>query len=86
MQPAVELPIIMPDIGAGRWSVQVCAWLVNLGDQIREGDRLIEVSLPGLTFDVNSPADGQLIAIDKTVGEKVGPGDVLGRLIPSAEC
>lgn len=70
----------MPDIGAENLPMQVCSWLVELGELVREGDRLVEVSLPGLTFDVSSPADGQLTAIDKSVGTAVQSGDILGRI------
>lgn len=72
--------IVMPDIGAENLPMQVCSWLVELGEQVREGDRLVEVSLPGLTFDVSSPAAGRLSAIDKCVGTDVQPGDVLGKI------
>ncbi len=82
MQTPTEQPVTMPDIGAGRWRVQVCSWLADLGEIVHEGDRLIEVSLPGMTFDVNAPADGRLISIDKSIGAEVQPGDVLGKLRP----
>lgn len=78
--PAQHL-ITVPDLGAGTLRVQVCSWLATLGEQVREGDRIVELSLPGITFDVPSPADGRLIAIDKNLGDDVHPGDVLGRLL-----
>lgn len=81
MQQPAEQTITMPDIGAGPWRVQVCSWLAALGEFVHEGDRLIEVSLPGMTFDVHAPADGQLISIDKSVGTEVQPGEVLGKLL-----
>ncbi|MDB5338681.1 MAG: hypothetical protein JWN70_4300, partial [Planctomycetaceae bacterium] len=52
-----------------------------LGETVHEGDRIVELSLPGMTFDINSPADGQLISIDKTLGSEVHPGDILGKLL-----
>ncbi len=81
MSKPVEQSITMPDIGAGPWRVQVCSWLADLGEIVHEGDRLIEVSLPGMTFDVNAPADGRLVSIEKSIGAEVHPGDVLGKLL-----
>lgn len=76
-----EQPITMPDLGAGRWRVQVCSWLAEVGDTIHDGDRLVEVSLPGLTFDVHAPAAGKLVSIEKPIGAEVHPGDVLGQML-----
>lgn len=82
MQPSPDLAILMPDIGPGCWRVEVCSWLAEPGEIIREGDRLVEVSLPGITFDVSAPVDGRLISIEKSIGAEVQPGDVLGQIIP----
>lgn len=81
MPPSAEHTITVPDIGAGPLRVRVCSWLAELGETVHEGDRIVELSLPGMTFDINSPADGQLISIDKTLGSEVHPGDVLGKLL-----
>lgn len=82
MQQSTELAILMPDIGSGCWRVEVCSWLADPGEIVREGDRLVEVSLPGITFDVSAPIDGRLISIEKSIGAKVQPGDVLGKILP----
>lgn len=76
-----EYAITVPDLGAGDLPVQVCSWLAQLGETVHEGDRIVELSLPGLTFDINSPADGQLIAMEKSTGDEVRQSDVLGKLL-----
>lgn len=81
MTSPVEHCIQVPDLGAGTLRVQVCSWLAELGETVHEGDRIVELSLPGMTFDMNAPADGRLISIDKTVGAEVQPGDILGKLL-----
>ncbi len=81
MSPPSEHSITVPEIGAGPLRVRVCSWLVALGETVHEGDRIVELSLPGMTFDINSPADGRLISIDKTLGTEVQPGDILGKLL-----
>ena len=80
-----EHDITVPDLGAGKLPVRVCSWLVQIGETIHEGDRIVELSLPGVTFDIHSPADGQLIAMEKSTGDEVRQGDVLGRLLPLHE-
>ena len=81
MSSRTEHPITVPDVGAKSLPVRVCSWLAALGEQVHEGDRIVELSLPGMTFDIHSPADGQLISIDKTLGTEVHPGEILGKLL-----
>lgn len=85
MSPTSEHTITVPDIGAKTLRVRVCSWLAELGETLHEGDRIVELSLPGMTFDINSPAGGRLISIDKTSGSEVHPGDILGKLLVIAE-
>jgi len=83
-QPA-ELDIIVPELGAGSLRVRISSWLAELGETVHEGDRLVELSLPGMTFDINSPSDGTLISIDRPIGTEVHPGDHLGKLLAMEE-
>lgn len=78
---ALELPIKTPEIGAGALPVQVSSWLVETGEYVFEGDRIVELMVPGITFDVAAPADGRLIRIEKFSGAIVKPGDILGQLM-----
>ena len=66
-----------PDLGAGG-PVRVSAWLVDVGETVRAGDRLVELLLPGLTYDVAAPVEGWLIEIRAGANREVAPGDVLG--------
>lgn len=76
-----QIDISVPELGAGTLRVRVCSWLAALGETVHEGDRLVELSLPGMTFDISSPADGTLVSIDKPIGTEVHPGDHLGKLL-----
>ncbi|MDB5386162.1 MAG: hypothetical protein JWM11_1808 [Planctomycetaceae bacterium] len=77
----LEYPITMPEIGAGQLPVQVSSWLVETGEFVFEGDRIVELLVPGMTFDVRAPADGKLIRIDKSSGANVKAGETLGQLL-----
>ncbi|HEX6984882.1 MAG TPA: biotin/lipoyl-containing protein [Planctomycetaceae bacterium] len=68
-----------PDLGTVE-PVRVSAWLVEVGETVREGDRLVELLMPGVTYDVAAPATGRLIEATAAVNASVRPGDVLGRI------
>jgi pyruvate/2-oxoglutarate dehydrogenase complex dihydrolipoamide acyltransferase (E2) component len=62
--------------------VRVSAWLVDIGETVRTGDRLVELLMPGVTFDVAAPATGRLAAVAAPVNAKVRAGDLLGHISP----
>ena len=50
-------------VGCGRRLDEIAEWPRAFDPRKR---RIVELSLPGMTFDINSPADGQLISIAKS--------------------
>jgi pyruvate/2-oxoglutarate dehydrogenase complex dihydrolipoamide acyltransferase (E2) component len=70
--------IVMPDIGAEK--IQLSAWFADVGDEIFEGDRLVEVLVEGATFDVSAPVSGRLIEQQVLIGEPIAVGQVLGMI------
>ena len=74
-------PVIAPDLGA---TARLSGWLVEIGERVHAGDRLVELLLPGLTYDVPAPATGQLVQTAITAGD-VRPGDHLGTIEADAE-
>ncbi len=68
--------VILPDIGAA--PVRLSAWLVDPGDVVYEGDRLVEVLVGGATFDVPAPATGRLAETLVLRGDALHVGQVLG--------
>ena len=71
--------IVAPDLGSAE-PVRVSAWLVEIGETVRAGDRLVELLLPGVTYDVAAPASGRLAEVVAAVNARVRPGDLLGRI------
>jgi len=51
----------MPELGLSGRQVVVSMWLVEVGDEVTEGDRLLEVLADGVTVDLPSPASGILV-------------------------
>ncbi len=73
-----------PDLGSAE-PVQVSAWLVNVGETVLEGDRLVELLLPGVTYDVPSPVTGRLVEAAVPLNASVVAGDLLARIDTNEE-
>lgn len=75
----------LPDLGVGDETVRVSGWLVDRGDLIIKGDRVVEVMISGVTFDVESSQSGRLLEITRSVDSVVSCGEVLGWMDSSDE-
>jgi len=71
-------PITLPDLGTGGEVIRVSAWLVDIGQAVIAGDRVVEVLVPGITFDLEAGKTGELVEICRAVDAIVESGDVLG--------
>ena len=83
MTAPARVPVVLPDLGVE--SVRVSVWFAETGDLVYEGDRLVEVSLGGATFDVSSPATGRLGGGGGGAPDEVGPRQVLGEVISDGD-
>jgi pyruvate/2-oxoglutarate dehydrogenase complex dihydrolipoamide acyltransferase (E2) component len=72
----MRAPVILPELGAA--PVVLSLWFADQGDQVYEGDRLVEVLVGGATFDVPAPATGHLAEKLALPDDPVSPGQVLG--------
>jgi pyruvate/2-oxoglutarate dehydrogenase complex dihydrolipoamide acyltransferase (E2) component len=70
--------LVLPDLGLGDWPVTVSLWLVELGSEVAEGDRLVELAADSVTVDLPSPASGTLVETLALEDEEVQIGQVLG--------
>jgi 2-oxoglutarate dehydrogenase E2 component (dihydrolipoamide succinyltransferase)/2-oxoisovalerate dehydrogenase E2 component (dihydrolipoyl transacylase) len=68
--------ILLPEIGAA--PVMLSVWYADPGEAVFEGDRLVEVTTSGATFDISSPATGRLIEKLALPDDPLLPGQVLG--------
>ena len=67
---------MLPNLGTAQATVSL--WHVRPGDRIFEGDRVVELSIPGAIVDVPAPADGVLVERLALAGDRLTPGQVLG--------
>ncbi len=71
--------VILPELGTGPdVPIIVSHWFAGRGDEVWEGDRLVEVLVGPATFDVPAPTSGRLAAIHGREDDRVSPGTVLG--------
>ena len=71
--------VILPELGTGPdVPIVVSHWFAERGDEVWEGDRLVEVLVGPATFDVPAPSTGRLAEIHGQEDDRVTPGTVLG--------
>jgi pyruvate/2-oxoglutarate dehydrogenase complex dihydrolipoamide acyltransferase (E2) component len=71
--------IILPELGAA--PVVLSLWLADPGDEVYEGNRLVEVRVDGATFEVPAPATGRLVEQRAWPDDPLAPGQVLGMIL-----
>ncbi len=67
----MAIPVILPKQGQ---SVETCAivgWKKRVGDAVKTGEVLCEVETDKASFEIESPADGTLLAIYREAGSQV---------------
>ena len=73
--------VILPDLGTSPDEpIVVSHWFVVRGEEVWEGDRLVEVLVGPATFDVPAPRSGRLARIVEHENDRVCTGSVLGYL------
>ena len=71
--------VILPELGTGPDEpIVVSHWYAGPGDEVWEGDRLVEILVGPATFDVPAPASGRLAEVRGHEDDRVRPGAILG--------
>ena len=69
--------IRVPDLGTNG-DIRVSTWLVEPGDVVAIGDRVVELLIDAVTFDVSVDVNGIVARIDRSNGSMVRMNEVLG--------
>ncbi len=79
--------VVLPDLGTSPdQPILISHWFVRRGQEVWQGERLVEVIVGPSTFDVPSPCDGRLAEIRGRVDDRVVPGTILGYMaVPEPE-
>jgi len=71
--------VTLPDLGTGPGApIVVSHWFARPGEAVWEGERLVEVVVGPSSFDVPSPATGQLAEVRCREDDPAWPGSILG--------
>lgn len=58
----------------------ISVWFKAIGDAVTENEPLLEVSTDKVNVEIAAPSSGTLAEILKSEGDKVEPGDIVGRI------
>jgi len=70
----------LPDIGEGLSEAELLEWLVNVGDQIEEGDDVAMISTDKVNVDLPSPKSGTIAELPWEPGDVIPVGAVFIRI------
>lgn len=76
----MSLTIEAPELDAPGLTMSVGLWLVEPGQDVLEGERLVELQIPGLVFMLSSPCNGTLETVLVHAGARIVTGTPLARI------
>ncbi len=78
MQSPKQHRLTLPELGAGEMPITASLWLVEVGDEVSEGDRLLEVCFGAVSVDLPAPASGVLVEMLVAEDDVLRVGQGLG--------
>src|SRR5256885_7071012 len=79
------MQVTLPEMGESVTEGTIAKWLKQPGDQVREGEGLVEVTTDKVDAEVPAPASGMLIKILAEAGKAVAVGAALAEIAVGAE-
>ncbi|MCY4546248.1 MAG: dihydrolipoamide succinyltransferase, partial [Gemmatimonadetes bacterium] len=76
----MAIDITVPQLGESIVEATVVQWFKEEGDPVVTGEALLELETEKVTLEVNANDSGVLARIERTAGEDVKIGDLLGVL------
>ncbi len=76
--------IVTPTGGESVTEGTILEWAVKVGDSVKEGDTVVEISTDKVDMELPAPAAGTITEILAEAGETVNVGQVIGRMSASA--
>lgn len=74
----MQVEVILPDLGDdAEQDVTVCSWLAEVGENLNEGDDLLEITTDKAAFCVPVPQSGTLTEVRVNEDDVVHVGDVI---------
>ena len=77
----MRIDVRVPELGADQDGlITVCLWHSHVGDELFQGDRLVELLVGQIVFDVTAPSTGHLKEIHAFENTQVKPDDLLATI------
>lgn len=70
-------PFLLADIGEGIAEVEVLQWFVEVGEEVKQFDRICEVQSDKATVEITSRYDGRIASLEYQVGDMAKVGQPL---------
>src|SRR5256886_5908545 len=83
--PQSTMQVTLPEMGESVTEGTIAKWLKQPGDQVREGEGLVEVTTDKVDAEVPAPASGTLIKILAEAGQTVAVGAALAEIAVGAD-
>src|ERR1700732_3269669 len=78
--PQTTMQVTLPAMGESVTEGTIAKWLKQPGDQVREGEGLVEVTTDKVDAEVPAPASGTLVKILAEAGKTVAVGSALAEI------
>ncbi len=79
------MQVTLPEMGESVTEGTIAKWLKQPGDQVREGEGLVEVTTDKVDAEVPAPASGTLVKIFAEAGKTVSVGAALAEIAVGAD-
>ena len=75
----MQSAVVLPDVGIETGTEMVVSlWFAEEGEEVLEGDRLVEILAGPVTFAISAPTTGRLVEVRMAEDDVVHTGDILG--------
>jgi len=78
-------PVILPKFDMMMETGRIVRWLRQEGEQVREGDPLVEVETDKVNMEVESPATGMLAGVRGAPGDRIPVTEIIAYVLAPGE-
>ena len=72
--------VLLPQSGMGMQDGEIIQWLKSVGDEVSEGEVIVEVEAAKVTIEVNAPMAGTLVEILAEEGEVKDVREIIAKI------
>ena len=74
------IDVLLPQSGMGMQDGEIIQWLKSVGDEVSDGEVIVEVEAAKVTIEVNAPVAGTLVEILAEEGEVKDVREVIAKI------